>query len=226
MDKLRIYNARWSSPSAGPSPNENRRAEIFLAGCKKAATGNACVGCFNVDLWKANVFNAEVSPEEAFQQIQKFAPTKHVTFVGGEPLDQAVPLARLAELLKADGFHNLLITHHTMKRLKKWIEDYPGGESYRILLNNVDIIIDGEYMAGERIWDESKAGDGVHDVIGSGNQIVWSRLPGEELKFQGVAARYLKNLSLKENGQLFYGIKDSHCPKETISIGQPKEYAA
>ena len=113
-----------------------------------------------------------------------------------------------------------------MKRLKKWIEDYPGGESYRILLNNVDIIIDGEYMAGERIWDESKAGDGVHDVIGSGNQIVWSRLHGEELKFQGVAARYLENLSLNENGQLFYGIKDSHCPKETISIGQPKEYAA
>ena len=84
MDKLRIYNAKWSSASAGPSPDDNHRVEIFLAGCKKAATGNACLGCFNVELWKNNVYNAEITPEEARNHINKFAPNKHVTFVGGE----------------------------------------------------------------------------------------------------------------------------------------------
>lgn len=225
MDKLRIYNAKWSSASAGPSPDDNHRVEIFLAGCKKAATGNACVGCFNIDLWKANVFNAEVSPEEAFQQIQKFAPNKYTTIVGGEPLDQIEPLSYLVELLKQDGYHILLITHHTMKRLKKWVENYPGGEPYYRLLSNVDVIIDGEYMAGERIWDESKAGDGVHDVIGSGNQVVWSRIAGPSLKFEGVAACHLESLGLTEDGQLLYGLKNSY-KRESISIDKPKEVAA
>jgi len=225
MEKLRIFNAKWSSPSAGPSPDGNRRVELFLAGCKKAATGNACPGCFNVELWKNNVYNAEITPEETRDHINKFAPNKCLTLVGGEPLDQVEPLSYLVELLKQEGYHILLITHHTMKRLKKWTEDYPGGEPYYRLLSNVDVIIDGEYMAGERIWDESRAGDGVHDVIGSGNQVVWNRISGSPLKFEGIAARNLDSLGLTESGQLLYGLKDGYR-RENISIERPKEVAA
>lgn len=159
MDKLRIYNVKWTSYSAGPSNDNNRRTEIFLAGCRKAHEGNPCPGCFNTDLWDKDNYCALVTPEEAFNQIKKYAKNKYITFVGGEPLDQIQPLIDLTKLLYHAGYDVIIITHY------KWINicnlDF---------VNCASIIVDGEYDSRFRIWDESKAGDGLHDVIGSGNQ--------------------------------------------------------
>jgi len=170
MKKLRIFNAKWTSMSAGPSPDGNRRTEIFLAGCKKAADGDPCPGCFNAELWRSEVFNAEVTPVECYKQIVKYAPNKHVTFVGGEPLDQVEPLSKLCYLLKTAGYKIIVITHFLGKDL---IEQAKDNIDIRSLLENIDGLIDGEYDRTQRIWDDSKAGDGLHDVIGSANQRIY-----------------------------------------------------
>jgi organic radical activating enzyme len=175
---LRIFNAKWTSLSAGPSPDRNRRTEIFLAGCKKAAEGYPCPGCFNVELWSSEAYVASQSPEEAFQHIKKHAPNKYITFVGGEPLDQLTPLSYLCKMLHEDGFHIIVITHYSIENL--WANSSNSDMSR--LLNNIDIIIDGEYDASQRIWDDSKAGDGLHDVIGSGNQRICDMANGIAIK--------------------------------------------
>ena len=167
MDRLRIFNAKWASNTAGPSPFENRRTEIFLAGCQKAAAGNPCRGCFNAELWQKNVYVAEASPEDAFANIKKFAPSPYITFVGGEPLDQLDPLAKLCALLRRDGFHIIVITHFLYEDLLLIAQK---NKAMQELLSAVDVLIDGEYKEEERIWDDRRAGDGLHDVIGSGNQ--------------------------------------------------------
>lgn len=169
MDGLRIYNVKWTSYSAGPSNDNNRRTEIFLAGCQKACDGNPCPGCFNKELWDKDNYCAIVHPKEAYEHIKKYAKNKFITFVGGEPLDQIEPLTILIELLAKDGYDIILITHHLWKDI---FGKAVMNSVYWKLIEYCSIIIDGEYDENQRIWDESKAGDNIHDVIGSGNQTI------------------------------------------------------
>lgn len=161
---------KWSSKSAGPSL-DGVRTEIFLAGCRKAEEGNPCPGCFNQEIWKKNDYYGYMSPRECFNHIRRYAPGKYVTFVGGEPLDQIIPLAELCRILHREGYHIIVITHHLGEELMMQanLQNTP----YKKLLRNIDGLIDGEYMEEYRIWNEDKAGDNIHDVIGSGNQRIF-----------------------------------------------------
>ena len=144
MQPLKIFNVKWTSKSAGPSLDRNSRTEIFLAGCKKAREGNPCKGCFNQELWSKDVYYGLEMPQEAFKKIKRFAPNKYITFVGGEPLDQVGPLADLCELLHNDGYHILVISHYTVAAILTKTASSPAMEK---LVNNIDVLIDGEYKA-------------------------------------------------------------------------------
>lgn len=196
MATVKLFDVRWSSHTAGPSPvtNEfghNARAELFFMGCKKAAAGNPCKGCFNQDLWKDIPGARELDPVEMAAHIEKFAPQKYVTIVGGEPFDQPEGLTVLCEELRKRNFHIIVFTHYTLKEtFKDWMIL---GEMSRLLkksslgpkkivgwtedlfvrfLKAADILIDGEYDYTKRIYDESYH-DGFHDAIGSSNQVIW-----------------------------------------------------
>ena len=52
---LRIFDIKWQVKTAGPSPNENKRIEVFLLGCDKAMQGNPCKGCFNSVTWDKSI---------------------------------------------------------------------------------------------------------------------------------------------------------------------------
>lgn len=207
MDKLKIYNVKWASRSAGPSPDDMKRSEIFLAGCSMALNGHPCKGCFNPDLWDPKKCCAEPTVKEAYDNIEEFSPNHYVTFVGGEPLDQIKPLSALCELLHDDGYHIIVITHFTLKDIIHKAEDLDSDyEPYRLLLKNVDGIIDGAYDETQRIWDDDKAGDGVHDVIGSGNQCVIdlkARRRGAPVKDCIVKASDLEALALVNDEFVF-----------------------
>ena len=51
---LKVFDIRFDVTTAGPSPINNRRIELFLLGCDKAMKGQPCKGCFNSKLWDAN----------------------------------------------------------------------------------------------------------------------------------------------------------------------------
>lgn len=196
MATVKLFDINWSSHTAGPSPvtNEfgpNTRVELFLMGCKKAAAGNPCKGCFNQDLWRDRKGARELDPVEMAAHIEKFAPQKYITIVGGEPFDQPKGLTILCEELKKRNFHIIVFTHYTLKEtFKSWMVL---GEMSRFIkktsfvpkeiegwtedllvrfLKAIDILVDGEYDYTKRIYDESYK-DGFHDAIGSSNQIIW-----------------------------------------------------
>lgn len=191
MDKLRIFNVLWTSFSGGPSPIGNRRTEIFLAGCKMAFDGHPCKDCFNPGLWDKENYVAQNTPMEAYRNIVTYAPNKYITFVGGEPLDQIEPLARLCRYLHASDYHIIVFTHHTMDEVRSMEH---GDE----LLSNIHVLVDGKYDESERIYRDN-FGDGFTDAVGSGNQVIWDCTTGE-----GIAARDLAGIYVCPDYSLRY----------------------
>lgn len=160
---LRVASVHPQSTTAGLSPFEDKRTEVFLAGCRMALSGHPCPGCFNVDLWDEKYF-PEVSVDDLFCDIKE-AGNKFVTIVGGEPLDQFDELVRLMALLRKHGYHVVLITHYTMEVISLKFSD---------VLEHANVIIDGCYDARKRIFDEVDI-PGVTHVIGSENQGFWHK---------------------------------------------------
>ena len=209
---MKIFNVKWTSKSAGPSPYENKRTEVFLAGCRIAMEGHPCKGCFNPDLWNPDHHVDDCSPEKAAANIIMHAPNKYITFVGGEPLDQLADLALTCEILKKAGYNICVITHYELKQLTSMMPNY----YLSSLLDAIDLLIDGAYKEDERIWDEDKRGDGLHDVIGSGNQIVWDIRDSNRSvsieHYDGIRAGDLTGLFMDNHGNLKYITKDEQVP--------------
>ena len=203
MSLLKIFNVYWSSETAGPSPDNNKRTEIFLSGCKKARNGNACKGCFNPDLWYED-YIAEVSPEDLLRQVKKFAPNKFITFVGGEPLDQFLPLAESLFLLKKNGYHIILFSHFLLEDIVKMKPK----STARKILDSIDILIDGEFQQEKCIYNDGNIGDGIFNVIGSGNQVVWDLSEKIDGKVEGLKSSDLVALYVTPQQKLKYITKD------------------
>lgn len=206
-NKLRIFNVLWTSRSGGPSPDDNKRTELFLAGCKMATDGHPCKDCFNPGLWDGSKFVAEVTPAEAFQNIVKNAPNKYITIVGGEPLDQIESLTKLCALLKADGFHIIVFTHYTM-------EEVLAMEHGKLLVSCIHVLIDGKYDESQRIYRDYY-GDGFTDAIGSGNQVVWDC---DAEKIEGIAARDLAGIYVCPDYSLRYVTKEDDAAFMQVAV--------
>ncbi len=185
---LRIFDIKWRTDTAGPSPNNNERIEVFLLGCNKAMQGNACKGCFNSITWDKSKAEWSWDPIEVADMINEGCDpnNKYITIGGGEPTDQIDMLIHFAKRLKEHGFHimmytwrdlkhelNLIFNHHmTAYYGTSSIEKLDFAEKMWELTHHLDIIVDGEYKQEERLYQQ-ELGDGMLSSIGSGNQRVW-----------------------------------------------------
>lgn len=215
-NNIKLFTVTWSTDTAGPSPNENMRTEVFFKGCNKAITGNACLGCFNSPLWQDDA-QYTYTPEAIASQIKEHAPSKYVTIGGGEPTDQLEGLIELTRLLKEDGFHIMV---YTWKDLYSVLHNHTGErEGFLQLLQNIDMMVDGIFDPKERLY-KMHEGDGLLSSVGSGNQTIWDvrdyRLSGHKLS--GYKMRDLAGLHLKMNDDLVYITTEAKEPiKLTVS---------
>lgn len=179
---LRIFDIKWCTNTAGPSPNNNERIEVFLLGCNKAMQGNPCKGCFNSITWDKNKAEYSWDPIELADMInEKCDPNnKYITIGGGEPTDQIENLIPLTKRLKEHGFHIIMYTWRELKDILKMDGMNENGafikhelnKPFKELLKNLDILIDGQFILEERTYQQ-ELGDGMLNSIGSANQIVW-----------------------------------------------------
>ena len=202
MPNIKLFTVTWSTDTAGPSPHDNMRTEVFFKGCNKAITGNACRGCFNSPLWKGDA-EFTYTPEEIASQIVKHAPNKYVTIGGGEPTDQLEGLVELTRLLKEHGFHIMV---YSWKDLYTVLHNHTGErKGFLKLIQNIDMLVDGIFDPKERLYKMNQ-GDGFLSSIGSGNQTIWDirdyRLNGKEII--GYKMRDLQGLYIKMNDDLVY----------------------
>ena len=171
MVNIAVFDIRYEIKNAGPSPHDNRRTELYFAGCDKAASGNPCKNCFNPMIWQRDKALVK-SAQDFLDCLNKHNIPRFITLVGGEPTDQLDGLVEFGRLAKADGYHIILFSWHDVEWLKAKLGD---------AVCYFDIIIPGEYLESRRIYDESKD-DGLHNMIGSDNQYIWLPKEGELAK--------------------------------------------
>lgn len=114
------------------------RTTVFSQGCP-----HHCPGCHNPETWDFGC-GTEI-PVEAIVDIIKSNPLcRGVTFSGGEPFAQAEGFAKLAVLLKAEGYEVASYSGYTFEELLK------GSEDQKRLLEAIDILIDGPFLQAQK----------------------------------------------------------------------------
>lgn len=128
---LDVYKIIPNTAVEGP---ENRFC-IWVQGCKKH-----CKGCWAKDTWTFGV-GEKYSVESLFEQILAQKDNiEGVTFLGGEPFEQAKSLAELAKLVKREGLSVVCFTGYLLEELKAKNDVFVD-----LLLSNIDLLIDGGF---------------------------------------------------------------------------------
>jgi anaerobic ribonucleoside-triphosphate reductase activating protein len=129
------------------------RSAVWVQGCSVR-----CVGCFNPHLWTSSGGTA-IEVDEILAMILD-SGSDGVTFLGGEPFDQADVLARLAEAVRRHGLSVMTFTGYVYGNLLSLAAE--GDTGVAALLAHTDLLVDGPY-------DLSRP-DHVRPWVGSTNQ--------------------------------------------------------
>jgi len=130
LTELHIHNFLSTSDVEGPG----RRACVWVQGCSIR-----CPGCFNSHMWaRAGGFTVEV--DELASVIETTPGIEGVTFLGGEPFEQAEALGELGTRVRAAGLSVLTFSGYEYDVLVNSPRD-----DWRRLLAATDLLIDGPY---------------------------------------------------------------------------------
>ena len=118
------------------------RLAVFVQGCP-----HACAGCHNPGTHDfAGGYLADT--DEIIAKLGKNPLVRGVTLTGGEPMMQADALAQIASAAREKGMSVWCYTGYTLEAL--WREKHPDRMA---LLELVDVLVDGPYVAHERSLD-------------------------------------------------------------------------
>jgi anaerobic ribonucleoside-triphosphate reductase activating protein len=141
---LRVARVTHGTTAEGP----NLRTALWVQGCSIR-----CKGCINPHLFSARG-GTLVAPQMIIDEAIA-AGDEGLTLLGGEPLDQAEAIARLARPAQEAGLGVICFTGYTVETVR----DMPHGKD---LLRHVDLLIDGSYVADTPDVDRA--------LVGSTNQ--------------------------------------------------------
>ena len=165
------------------------RAVVWLQGCRRA-----CSQCFNPQSWSFAI-NHLISIDEIYNRIVAEPENEGVTFSGGEPFWQAPELAELAQSLHSAGLGVMSFSGFTLAELQS--SQAPKGSKQ--LLEQLDILVDGPYVASLAINDSSS-------LVSSKNQQVhvFNPLYRDRLDW---ASDQLEIHILKDGTRIFTGFR-------------------
>lgn len=145
--KLRIHRFLSVTNVEGPG----KRACIWVQGCSRH-----CPCCAALSTWDKDK-GYEVTVEELAQKILNGPEIEGVTFVGGEPFEQAQALSKLGAVLKKENLSIVTFTGYLLEELQESSND-----DIKNLLGVTDILIDGPYIKEKK--------DLSRPWVGSSNQ--------------------------------------------------------
>lgn len=126
--KLRVFNILKNTKVEGP---ENRYC-IWVQGCS-----HHCKGCQAVHTWSHNA-GILMNVEDIIADIKLQKNIEGVTFLGGEPFEQAEPLGLIAKAVKEMNLGVLCFTGGLIENLRT-------DKKNKLLLDNIDLLIDGPF---------------------------------------------------------------------------------
>lgn len=148
---------RWSRfLPATEAEGPGQRAALWVQGCAVR-----CPACFNPQLWAA-AGAATGDPEllaEDWVAHARDAGSRGITLLGGEPFDQAGPLAIVASAFREAGLGVMSFSGYRYEDLLEWGRER---NDIRDLLAATDLLCDGPYLRDRP--------DAMRPWIGSTNQ--------------------------------------------------------
>lgn len=126
--KLRVFNILKKTNVEGPET----RYCIWVQGCS-----HHCKGCQAVHTW-SHKGGTLLSVDDIIEDILKQKGIEGVTFLGGEPFEQAEALGKIAEACRRVGLGVLCFTGG-------YLEELRGDNKNKKLLDNIDLLIDGPF---------------------------------------------------------------------------------
>lgn len=132
--QLRLAGIAGDSIVDGPGI----RITLFAQGCP-----HHCRGCHNPETWELEG-GTWWTTEDLVKVIEGNPLVRGVTFSGGEPFSQAEAFAELAEKLRSRGYEVASYSGFTMEELLE------GSQAQKMLLEELDVLIDGPYIEEQR----------------------------------------------------------------------------
>jgi anaerobic ribonucleoside-triphosphate reductase activating protein len=129
---VRVHAIEPRSRANGPGA----RFVVWLQGCTLG-----CPGCFNPtthDVTGGNALTIDAIAAQIPDDVEG------LTLSGGEPLQQANAAAELLDIARARGLSTLAFSGYAIDEIRA----LPGGLA---VLDRLDVLIDGRYIAGERL---------------------------------------------------------------------------
>lgn len=140
MKTVRLAGICYESLVNGPG----LRRVLFAQGCR-----HNCKGCFNPDTHDFHGGEL-IEIETIIDDIKKNPMIKGVTFSGGDPFEQAEEFAYIGSILRKLGLNIWCYTGYTFEYI---ISNLANNKSWEKLINNIDVLVDGEFV--EELKDES-----------------------------------------------------------------------
>lgn len=160
---MRIHRLLLHTEAEGPGV----RACVWVQGC-----AHGCRGCFATELWDYSG-GTEIRAEELIAQL---APVLDgldgITLLGGEPMDQADELWRVAKYVRDRGKTVITFTGYVYEQLLAQAD-----EPRLRLLEYTDLLGDGPFMEDRLDYSQP--------LLGSSNQrwlCLSGRIPREEIE--------------------------------------------
>ncbi|MBL9025608.1 MAG: radical SAM protein [Myxococcales bacterium] len=130
MPKLRVAHRVRRTSAEGPG----ERYALWVQGCTIR-----CAGCCNPEMFDPER-GEQVSAAEIAAEIAAEPDLEGVTFLGGEPFEQAAALARVASAVRRAGRTVMTFTGHTLERLRASADP-----AVHALLDATDLLADGPF---------------------------------------------------------------------------------
>lgn len=133
---MRIHDTIHDSIVDGPG----LRYVVFTQGCP-----HGCPGCHNPETHDP-AGGCEVPVEELIADMRKNPLLDGLTLSGGEPFLQAEDCAKLARAARESGLNVWCYTGWTLEELQ-------GRADAQVLLQEIDVLVDGAYVEAERTFN-------------------------------------------------------------------------
>jgi len=144
---LRVNRILEKTEVAGPG----YRFTVWVQGC-----GRKCAGCMASETWSP-VGGSLLSTDDIIQKVLATHGIDGITFLGGEPFEQAEALFLIGKELRRHGFSVVTFTGYLLEELLR-----SENAGFNNLLSVTDLLIDGDFQENKKSL--------IRPWVGSSNQ--------------------------------------------------------